>query len=177
MKKTLTLMLLLCVVTLFAKELPLSKFGHKKLMELIKDTYKEDYSITSLVVNDELQRQLAKGMPNGSLYIIKKGGSKVGYVYISQAEGRTETFDYAVVFDRNLTTEQVKMLDYRPPYGGAVASRFWLKQFANKGIEERFEFRKNVDSLSGATISATSIVDDMNLIKKNMVILHQQGVI
>jgi Na+-translocating ferredoxin:NAD+ oxidoreductase RnfG subunit len=94
---------------------------------------------------------------------------------VSRAKGRSETFDYAVIFDGNLSTRQVKVLDYRSPHGEAITGRSWLKQFANKTIDYLFEYHKNVDSMSGATISATSIIEDINLVKKNMVVLKRMG--
>lgn len=178
MKKVLLLILLLGTLSVSAmSKLEISKFSQSKLKELIDDCFDSGYSLTYLTIDDRTQQQFAKPMPDGSLCIVKKEGKAIGYVYISQTSGRTETFDYAVVFGTDLVTTKVKILEYRPPYGGAVASRFWLKQFTGKAIGYVFEYRRNVDAMSGATISATSIVQDINLVKRNVALLHQLGVL
>jgi len=178
MKKVFLLVVFLGVLSVSAMaKLELSKFSQSKQKELIDGCFGRGYSLTYLTIDDNTQRRLAKPMPDGTLCIVKKEGNAVGYVYVSQTNGRTETFDYAVVFDADLVTSKVKILEYRPPYGGAVASRFWLKQFAGKAIGYIFEYRRNVDAMSGATISATSIVQDINLVKHNISLLHQLGVL
>lgn len=176
MKKMLLLILLLGTLSVSAMpKLELSKFSQSKLKELVDGCFDRGYSLTYLTIDDRTQQQLAKPMPDGSLCIVKKDGKAIGYAYISQTSGRTETFDYAAIFGTDLVTAKVKILEYRPPYGGSVASRFWLKQFAGKAIGYVFEYRRNVDAMSGATISATSIVQDINLVKRNMAVLRQLG--
>jgi major membrane immunogen (membrane-anchored lipoprotein) len=44
-----------------------------------------------------------------------------------------------------------------------IANKGWLRQFYSKPYT-RFEYRKNVDALSGATFSSQSLVNDVNLI-------------
>ncbi len=175
MKKLIVVFLLIAVTASAGTPLNLSSHSNKKLMSLVKDSFESGYTLTCLTLSDNLQKGLAKPMPDGSLYQVKKEGGTVGYAYVSRAKGRSETFDYAVIFDGNLSTRQVKVLDYRSPHGEAITGRSWLKQFANKTIDYLFEYHKNVDSMSGATISATSIIEDVNLVKKNMVVLKRMG--
>lgn len=157
-------------------ELDLSKFSNKKLMELIDDCFEDEHTLTCLAISEKDQEHLEKPMPDGSLFAVRKGGNTLGYAYVSRAEGRGESFDYAIIFDAKLNTLRVKILEYRPPYGGSIASKHWLKQFVNQPISRLFEFRKDVDTISGATISAMAITEDINRVKKNMQALGRMGV-
>jgi Na+-translocating ferredoxin:NAD+ oxidoreductase RnfG subunit len=49
------------------------------------------------------------------------------------------------------------VLRYREPYGGAISSRSWLNQFTGKSASEGFKVEKDIDSVSGATISVNSV--------------------
>jgi Na+-translocating ferredoxin:NAD+ oxidoreductase RnfG subunit len=91
-------------------------------------------------------------------------GKESATVVFSSAKGRYELFDYMVII-RNQNTEivDIKILKYRSEYGYEITNKGWLKQFYNKpGI--RFDYRKNIDTLSGATFSAQSLVNDINLV-------------
>ena len=78
-------------------------------------------------------------------------------------KGRYEFFDYMVMINKSTEIIDIKILKYRSEYGYEITNKGWLKQFYNKpGI--RFDYRKNIDTLSGATFSAQSLVNDINLI-------------
>lgn len=176
MKKLLAVLFSLMALCSFASgDIGLSASAEKKKQALVADIFGKGYSLTYVTVDATLQRQLAKPAPDGSLCMVKRQGSVVGYFYVSRADGRAETFDYVAVFDANLTTLQVKVIDYRPTAGSSVASRFWLKQLAGKKLDYTFEYGRNVDALSGATISAMSLVEDINKVKRNISTLRHLG--
>jgi len=59
------------------------------------------------------------------------------------------------------------VLVYRSTYGGEIMSRSWLKQFIGKTKGESMEMNKDIDGISGATLSAPSItqgVKDLSLL-------------
>lgn len=94
-------------------------------------------------------------------------GKESATVVFSSAKGRYEFFDYMVIINRNTEVVDIKILKYRSEYGYEITNKGWLRQFYNKpGI--RFDYRKNIDTLSGATFSAQSLVNDINLILDNL---------
>ena len=68
------------------------------------------------------------------------------------------------------------ILVYRSTHGAAVCSKKWLKQF-NGYSGGKLELGKDIDSVSGATISATSLVKDVERCILLMVALKNAEVI
>ena len=88
-------------------------------------------------------------------------------IVLSSAKGRFENFDYMIVINPDYEIIDIKILKYRSEYGYEISNKGWLKQFYSKP-GTRFEYRKNIDALSGATFSAQSLVNDINLIIDNL---------
>lgn len=86
-------------------------------------------------------------------------------VIFAQAKGRYEMFDYLIVVNPEFAIEKIRVLKYRSEYGGEIASKRWLKQFENYSSGE-LRYKKEISALSGATISANSIVADIPKVLK-----------
>ena len=56
---------------------------------------------------------------------------------------------------------------YRSSHGAGICSKGWLKQFRGYHGEE-IRLGKEIDSISGATISASSLVEDIQRGYKQM---------
>lgn len=94
-------------------------------------------------------------------------GGNTFSVVLSSAKGRFENYDYMIIINPEYEIVDIKILKYRSEYGYEISNKGWLKQFYNKP-GTRFEYRKNIDTLSGATFSAQSLVNDINLIIDNL---------
>lgn len=72
-----------------------------------------------------------------------------------------EYFDYYILFDKNRKVESVRVTNYEATYGHEITARNWLKQFI--GFEGKQELRpgKEIDGISGATISVYAITADI----------------
>ena len=142
------------VMDLQAEKLPRSVekdmarfFGDSPSMEKL-DMEKFPFIADSLVKEGEL------------IYRITGANGLSGYLLLTWASGRYEPFDYAIISAEPPEILSVRMVHYRSSHGAAVGSKSWLGQFRGyKG--GRLELGKQVDHLSGATISATSMVEDV----------------
>lgn len=94
-------------------------------------------------------------------------GEKTASVVLSSAKGRFENYDYMIIINADNEIIDIKILKYRSEYGYEISNKGWLKQFYNKP-GTRFEYRKNIDTVAGATFSAQSLVNDINLIIDNL---------
>ncbi|MCP4311818.1 MAG: FMN-binding protein [Bacteroidetes bacterium] len=94
------------------------------------------------------------------LWAINSSGGVLGYVISTRAKGRYDYFDYSVIFTKDLSVMSVMVTTYRSSHGAGICSKGWLNQFSGYRGEE-MRLGKEVDSISGATISATSIVEDI----------------
>jgi Na+-translocating ferredoxin:NAD+ oxidoreductase RnfG subunit len=130
----------------------------------MREEYKKsaDKNIEAVLGRGELKYTVTE---SGKEYYIFESaeGKESANVVFSSAKGRYEFFDYMVIINQNTEIVDIKILKYRSEYGYEITNKGWLKQFYNKpGI--RFDYRKNIDTLSGATFSAQSLVNDINLI-------------
>ena len=81
--------------------------------------------------------------------------------------GRFEYFDYIVVFSPENKLLGVSVIQYRSDHGAGICQRNWLKQF--KGYKgDRLEIGKDIDGVTGGTISASSMVSDIQRCHKLM---------
>ena len=80
----------------------------------------------------------------------------------------SEYFDYYILFDSSLTVQLVKIYNYQATHGHEVSSKNWLKQFKGYKGDNELIRSKNVDAISGATISVDAISFD---------IFHKTGLI
>jgi Na+-translocating ferredoxin:NAD+ oxidoreductase RnfG subunit len=73
-----------------------------------------------------------------------------------------EYFDYFIIFDENQNVMAVKIFNYQATYGHEITSKSWLKQFIGYGEhDESLEVGKEIDAISGATISVQAITYDI----------------
>jgi Na+-translocating ferredoxin:NAD+ oxidoreductase RnfG subunit len=68
-------------------------------------------------------------------------------------------------------------LVYREDHGGEVGSKRWLNQFSGKSKADNLIYQKDIAAISGATISAKSMTNEINKLLKTVQILHQKQVL
>ncbi len=90
---------------------------------------------------------------------LRSAETDLGYACFASSKGKNDYFDYMVIFDKDLVIKQVKVLIYRSTYGGEIMSRSWLKQFIGKTNGKEMTMNKDIDGISGATLSAPSITE------------------
>ncbi len=77
--------------------------------------------------------------------------------------GDSEYFDYLVLFNAQNDVVLVKVFNYQATHGHEVTAKGWLKQFIGYNTSDKdLEVGKNIDSISGATISVNSITQDIS---------------
>ncbi|MDX1285586.1 MAG: FMN-binding protein, partial [Draconibacterium sp.] len=114
--------------------------------------------------------------PERQLVVYRFNYTKNGelfYTVFTHSKGRYNPFDYILILSEDLTIRMVRILKYRSEFGGEIASKKWLRQFENYSSGE-LRYKKEISALSGATISAKSIVDDipkvLNILRANICI-------
>ena len=83
--------------------------------------------------------------------------SLVGLAYLDNVKGKSQPITYAVFYDPNGNIVDSHIIKYREPIGGEVANRRWLKQFLGKSTNSNYQVGKNIDGISGATISVNAV--------------------
>lgn len=103
---------------------------------------------------------------NKYAYIGRVNSCRAGGCSISreiEPEAETEYFDYFILFDENLNVEMVRIFNYQATHGHEVTAKGWLKQFIGFSGTSSLEVGKNVDGISGATISVYAITYDVQI--------------
>jgi hypothetical protein len=118
----------------------------------------------------------------GKYFMIQNKEITIGYLYIGRVEScRTgvciapeagvksisEYFDYFMIFDSIPKIKCVKVFNYAASHGQEVTAKGWLKQFIGYSGDSKLTVGKNVDAISGATVSVAGIVSDIE-IKTNL---------
>ncbi|NOR87463.1 MAG: FMN-binding protein [Bacteroidales bacterium] len=95
-------------------------------------------------------------------------GCRIGGCDVELEEGdEFEQFFLYTLFNEEGELIDIKILDYQSEYGYEVTSKWWLKQFTKKW-GQYFEYSKNIDAVSGATVSVKSMIREMNLLQEVM---------
>ena len=100
----------------------------------------------------------------GIMVIAKAHGCHVGGCDVGQSNSNAkyEDFWYVVIFDLESKIKAIKILEYESEYGYEICSKNWLKHFqGHTGCELKYG-SKQIDAISGATVSGQSIVTDIN---------------
>jgi len=150
---------------------------------------KIDLDVDLFFNGNSLFRLLEEDQLQGYLLLRRGFGCKIGGCgdASSQGEGQVcsanggsyEVFDYALILDTSMTILKVLVVDYPGDYGYEITSKGWLKQFI--GYQGKpIRYGKEIDAVSGATISANSITSDIVavhemleyfLVEKNFVVV------
>lgn len=99
-----------------------------------------------------------------NIYIGRVNSCRAGGCSIPNAEmgANSEYFDYFICFDQNCEVLLVKVFNYQATHGHEVTAKGWLKQFIGHQPEQNLKVGKDIDSISGATISVKGITQDVN---------------
>ena len=153
----------------------------KKITKVIaKEFRSSDFIIEQIIIGDGLNKN-----QNIQIYTISSEDSVLGYLCVNNAtacrvggcpvysrdthSGNYELFSFAVFYDFSLQVKQVKILEYAPEYGYEITSSRWLRQFIGNQ-DCNIQYNEDVDAISGATISARSLIDNVNHVCE---ILHE----
>ena len=142
----------------------LQKLWEKDLVEL------KEIKIPDSIYNDIL-------LDKGKIYTTSAGNMHLGFTYIGRIyscrsggcgmddipvemtsiDDDFEYFDYYIIFDDELEVKKIRVYNYQATHGHEVGGKGWLRQFVGYHGGEKLEYGKNIDSISGATISANAI--------------------
>lgn len=154
----------------------------KRIEALIAKEIKSIFSIETfqkknISLSNDISEKLPLKITDTNFYKIYNNQKLLGYYYFGQAFGKADYFDFIVVFDKNLIVSKVKVLVYREDHGGEVGSKRWLNQFSGKSKADNLIYQKDIAAISGATISAKSMTNEINKLLKTIQILHQKQVL
>lgn len=160
MKHILYSLLLVSLFLFLSFDLP--KSGIKKMDKAINNLFENQIiKKEEIILSATEKANLSFKIDNNQLYRLTTS-KLVGYVLIDRKPSHSAEFDYMVVFDNQLKILTVQLLVYREERGIEIGSMRWLKQFVGKSNSSEMEFGKDIQNISGSTISARSMTKGVN---------------
>jgi len=151
-------------------------FNPKPLMKDIQKLWdKEEIKLIEIKIPDSLYNDIL--LDQGIIYSTRSNNLNLGFAYVGRIyscrsggcgiddtpvdfvsiDEDFEYFDYYIIFDESLYVKKIRVYNYQATHGHEVSGKGWLKQFIGYKGDEKLEYGKNIDSISGATISANAI--------------------
>jgi len=144
----------------------------KKINKAISKIWKvEDFEVTDHDLNNN-----KNCFKNGCWLKVKTNGTYLGMIYIGRVNSCRsggcsidgdpqslvfEFFDYFLLTDTSGQVLWVKVYNYQATQGHEVMSRGWLNQFKGLTKDEKVVFGQDIEAISGATVSASAITEDI----------------
>lgn len=91
------------------------------------------------------------------VYIGESDGRLDGYAIVDDEKGMHEPIDFAVRFTPSGAVERVEVLVYREAYGDEIRTSRFRSQFQGKTASDPITVGKDIDMVSGASISSRSM--------------------
>lgn len=113
---------------------------------------------------------------NCSLFSIQHNNKTVGKAYIKRVlscraggceskidleNDASEYFDYYAILTNANSVMEIKVYNYEATHGEEVCSKAWLKQFKGYNGDKKLRYGKEIDAISGATISGIALTEDI----------------
>lgn len=148
----------------------------KKEQKFVHAIFQEGLTAEAIVLTDKDLALVGSLKVGDRLYLLRQEDVLSGYMLSTRALGRYDYFDYLLAYAPDLSVSGLTITVYRSSHGAAICQRKWLSQFEAYAGEE-LTLGKEIDAVAGATISATSLVEDVKRCYQIMITMKEEGII
>jgi len=177
LNKLIAFVLILCSSSIVLAQNDWSLVLKGKVESALRTVYETDQIKLEAIELEESVNEAAPANLNDHLFKVFDDNSFKGYAYVAQAPSMKNVFDYLVIFNKNLSIEKSKVLIYREQHGRQIGSVRWLSQFNGMTISDQPELGKEIDGISGATISARGMTVAINQLLASLSLAKEKGVL
>lgn len=112
-----------------------------------------------LQIKTEIEREIQQKFFDNFLYVWKifRGDSLNAIAILDNVYGKALPITFLTAFNLEGEIIFTEIIKYREQYGGGVKDGGWLNQFKDKNSRSNYEVGKDIQGISGATISVNSI--------------------
>lgn len=153
----------------FSDDPPVSKQGMKKLEKSLSAVFPGRHLIMeklNLHSPDIDDTDILNA--DGKWFALKENTTTIAWLLVDKSWGRYHEFEFMMVADTALRVIDVTVLSYPASNGNAVTGKKWLSGFNGFSPTRIPVFRKDIDALSGATISTGRLSESIG---KSLVVL------
>jgi len=135
------------------------------------------YSKKAIIIDHEVSKDLLTPFKEDNFFEIISNENTIGTYYFGSALGKTDEFDFVVIFDKDLIIKKIKVVAYREDYGMEIGSKRWLNQFNDLKGGDQVVYQKDIKAISGATLSAKAMTKAVNDLLQSLVLLKNKNLI
>ena len=162
----------LTIVILYITVFPYFLIGgiREDAEELIFSTYGEDIQVDfkkwnlpqEIKIYSEKKARSRFMFDHVYVWKISESNSLVGVAILDNVLGKSLPITYLTCFNMDGQLINAHIVKYREDYGYEVGNRRWLNQFLGLDASSDYKVGKNIDGISGATISVNSVTRGIN---------------
>jgi len=110
-------------------------------------------------IKNKVEHEAGQAFYSDAVYIFKiaERDSVISIGILDNVYGKSLPMTFIVLYSTNGEVLSTSVVKYREPYGGGVRLKSWNDQFKGKNSKSGFKIGKDIDSISGATISVRSL--------------------
>ena len=90
-------------------------------------------------------------------WTISNNDTTIAHAFLDNVLGKAMPITFLVIINLDGSILVAEVIKYREAYGGEVGNKNWLAQFTHFSDTSQFTVGKNIDGISGATISVNSL--------------------
>ena len=95
-------------------------------------------------------------------YWVIENSNGLNYALLDNSIGKVMPITYLVIFNNKMEVVHSRVIKYREAYGGEVSGRKWLGQFNGMTSDSAHQLGREIDGISGATLSVRSMIKGIN---------------
>jgi Na+-translocating ferredoxin:NAD+ oxidoreductase RnfG subunit len=107
----------------------------------------------------EVENQVKQKFYRNKLYYwtISQDDTSIAYAILDNVIGKSMPITFMVILNIDGDIIDANVIKYREAYGSEVGNKVWLQQFFNLNNNSNYKIGKDIDGISGATISVKSM--------------------
>jgi Na+-translocating ferredoxin:NAD+ oxidoreductase RnfG subunit len=151
-------------ITVGLASMPAHAATYWTVPEVLKSFFESSKKVSykKIALDESTAAEIAKklGTPlkrEWVVYIAETDGRRDGYAIKDDEKGMHELIDYAVKYTTAGAIDRIEILEYREAYGDEVRGQRFRSQFKGKTASDPLVAGKDIDIVSGASISSRSI--------------------
>lgn len=98
------------------------------------------------------------------VHIAREQNTAAGYAFEDTVIGKWGLIHYLAGLDASGAVSKIIILDYQEIRGRPIAKPRFLRQYQGKTIKDTLQLRKDIDGITGATISSNSLTEGVRKI-------------
>ena len=92
-----------------------------------------------------------------NIWKINLKNSNIHYAFLDNTLGKSMPITFLLIINDDGTIHHTEVIKYREAYGGEIQNKNWLFQYFGRNINSSFLIGKEINAISGATISINSL--------------------